>query len=179
AGLARSLGHWTVADRSNPAFTPPGAHGGTAASAMRAAFARAVAGLTARFHGGPSTWRLGQAGASPVVSSAQVPVLGYGRRAAASSPWLVPDTAAAWTGSVQSSAAASAEAGVPAWRMIVSLGPGRDGVMAEGIYAGGQSDNPASPWFTNLTRLWQSGGYLLLPRAGISVAGAMRWEFLP
>jgi acyl-homoserine lactone acylase PvdQ len=51
--------------------------------------------------------------------------------------------------------------------------------MAEGIYPGGQSDNPASPWFANLTARWQSGGYLLLPPAGISVAGAMRWEFLP
>ena len=51
--------------------------------------------------------------------------------------------------------------------------------MAEGIYPGGQSDNPASPWFANLTTRWQSGGYLLLPSAGISVAGAMRWEFLP
>ena len=63
--------------------------------------------------------------------------------------------------------------------MIVALGPGKGGVMAEGIYPGGQSDNPASPWFANLTTRWQSGGYLLLPSAGISVAGAMRWEFLP
>jgi acyl-homoserine lactone acylase PvdQ len=63
--------------------------------------------------------------------------------------------------------------------MIVQLTPGRGGVMAEGIYPGGQSDNPASLWHDNLTARWQAGGYLLMPPAGSAVAGPTRWEFLP
>jgi acyl-homoserine lactone acylase PvdQ len=63
--------------------------------------------------------------------------------------------------------------------MIVRLGPGRADIVAEGIYAGGQSDNPASAWHDNLTARWQEGGYLPLPPAGAAVTGAMRWEFLP
>lgn len=171
ACLAQVLEHWTLAERSNPVFTPPGARAGTAMSVMRAAFKTAVAQLRVQFHGGPSSWRPAQASASPVVSSAQVPVLGYGRRAAASSPWLA---AAAGAGSVPPPLA-----GAQGWRMIIRLGPGAGGVLAEGIYPGGQSDNPASAWFGNLTARWRSGGYLPLPPAGISVAGAMRWELLP
>jgi penicillin amidase len=63
--------------------------------------------------------------------------------------------------------------------MIVRLSPGRLGIMAEGIYPGGQSDNPASAWHDNLTARWQNGGYLLLPSAGTPVTGPMRWEFVP
>ncbi len=63
--------------------------------------------------------------------------------------------------------------------MIVRLGRGPGGVTAEGIYPGGQSDNPASAWYANLTARWQAGGYLPLPPAGTPVTGAMRWEFLP
>jgi penicillin G amidase len=185
AGLARDLEHWTIADRSNPAFTPPGAQARTAASVMRAAFAVAVAQLTATFKDGPSGWRLdgldglyglnglygldGLYGLAPepVVSSAQVPVLGYGSRATATS------------------LRALERAGVPAgqlgtgWRMIVRLSPRPAAIVAEGIYPGGQSDNPASPWHENLTTRWQNGGYFVLPPAGTPVTGRLRWELLP
>jgi penicillin amidase len=176
AGLARTLEHWTVADRSNPVFAPPGAPAGTATSAMRTAFRTAVARLTAQFRGGPSAWRLDQVTASPVVSSAEVPVLGYGRRAVVTSPWLAAGLVAD-AGSAGLPAAYGG--GASNWRMIVWLSPGAGGTMAEGIYRGGQSDNPASPWFANLTTRWQAGGYLVLPPAGKPVTGTMRWELLP
>ena len=180
-GLARVLEHWTLADRSDPAFAPPGARGRTAASVMRIAFGAAVAELTAQFRGGPAGWRLDGPGARPVVSSAQLPVLGYGARASATNSWLAGEQVAG--SAVPASAAAvagtSPGAGGPGWRMIVRLSPGRLGIMAEGIYPGGQSDNPASAWHDNLTARWQNGGYLLLPSAGSAVAGSMRWEFVP
>ena len=53
----------------------------------------AVAQLTAQFGAGAGSagWRLDKLVAPPVVSSAQVPVVGYGSRSAAVRPWL-----AAW-----------------------------------------------------------------------------------
>jgi penicillin G amidase len=178
AGLAGALEHWTLADPSNPVFRPPGVKAGTTATtALRAAFGAAVAQLTAELHGPPPGWRLDALAAAPVVSAAQVPVLGYGSRAA-TGPWLVPATAAGAPG-LASAAALATSAGAPGWRMIVQLTPGHGGVMAEGIYPGGQSDNPASLWHDNLTARWQAGGYLLMPPAGSAVAGPMRWEFLP
>jgi len=143
---------------------------------MRAAFAAAVAQLTSTFQDSPSGWRLDGLTAEPVVYSAQVPVLGYGSRATATSPWLAGE---------QLRGNALAGAGRPAgqagagWRMIVRLSPRSAAIVAEGAYPGGQSDNPASAWHDNLTSRWQNGGYFVLPQAGTPVTGRMRWEFLP
>ena len=187
-GLAQALVHWTLADQSNPAFAPPGAHGRTAASVMRIAFGAAVAELTAQFRGGPAGWRLDGPGARSFVSSAQLPLLGYGARAVAASSWLadqqvagsaLPASVSTVGGASPGVGAASPSVGGPGWRMIVRLSAGRRGIMAEGIYPGGQSDNPASAWHDNLTARWQNGGYLLLPSAGTPVTGSMRWEFVP
>ena len=42
AGLSQAVANWTLADPSNPVFTPPGVRRQAAASVMRAAFAAAV-----------------------------------------------------------------------------------------------------------------------------------------
>ena len=43
----------------------------------------------------------------------------------------------------------------PTWRMIVTLSPA--GVSAQGVYPGGQSENPASPWYDDQVPLWWDG----------------------
>ena len=95
--------------------------------------------------------------------------LGYGPRAAGGDPWTV-DAAEGGLGS---------QIG-PGWRMIVSwTGPGRPD--AEGIYSGGQSENPASPWYENLVSQWWNGKYLPMPWPGSASrpAGAVSWELRP
>jgi penicillin amidase len=57
--------------------------------------------------------------------------------------------------------------------MIATLGAG--GVSAQGVYPGGQSENPASPWYTNLVPLWWDGKYLPIPAPGSS-AGPAVWS---
>ncbi len=44
----------------------------------------------------------------------------------------------------------------PSWRMIVSL---TDEIEAYGIYPGGQSGNPASPYYKNMIDQWSKGTY--------------------
>ncbi len=44
----------------------------------------------------------------------------------------------------------------PSWRMIVELGPQ---IRAFGIYPGGQSGNPGSPYYRNFLSTWQNGEY--------------------
>lgn len=46
----------------------------------------------------------------------------------------------------------------PSWRMVVSLE--RDGVKAWGVYPGGQSGNPGSPYYNSLLGLWTKGEYV-------------------
>jgi len=42
----------------------------------------------------------------------------------------------------------------PSWRMVVALGPQ---VRAYGVYPGGQSGNPGSPFYNNLLETWRVG----------------------
>jgi penicillin amidase len=49
----------------------------------------------------------------------------------------------------------------PSWRMVVSLE--KAGVRAWGIYPGGQSGNPGSPFYDNMIALWAQGKYFSLP----------------
>lgn len=44
----------------------------------------------------------------------------------------------------------------PSWRMIVSL---TDPIVAYGVYPGGQSGNPGSPFYMNMIQAWASGKY--------------------
>ena len=43
----------------------------------------------------------------------------------------------------------------PSWRMVVEFGP--SSVIAHGIYPGGQSGNPGSPWYDNMIGDWAEG----------------------
>jgi penicillin amidase len=51
----------------------------------------------------------------------------------------------------------------PSWRMVVSLE--KEGVKAWGVYPGGQSGNPGSPYYSNMVELWGQGKYFSLPFA--------------
>ena len=46
----------------------------------------------------------------------------------------------------------------PSWRMVVSLE--KSGINAWGVYPGGQSGNPGSPYYNNLLQLWTKGKYV-------------------
>ena len=54
------------------------------------------------------------------------------------------------------------------WRMVVELG---DSVRAWGTYPGGQSGNPASPWYANRVEQWARGELdtLLVPRTAAAL----------
>jgi penicillin G amidase len=181
-GLARALEHWTVADASNPVFAPPGRPVGKAASVMRAAFASAVASLRSRLGGSPAHWSLDKAASWTVVtarSAALVPVLdrfGTGQVPAGHQPWVASE--APGVGLPEGMASQT-------WRMIVKLGGSSAAgtrhprVWAEGIYPGGQSETPGSPWYANLLGRWQDGGYLQMARAGGAPTGQIRWVLVP
>jgi len=53
---------------------------------------------------------------------------------------------------------ASSRTNGPSWRMVVSLEKTK--VKAWGVYPGGQSGNPGSPYYNNLINLWAQGNYI-------------------
>lgn len=159
SSLDEVLAHWTEHDTSNKAFTPPGGAHRTARDVMRAAFTTAVTHLTSKLHGAPSSWTWGRLHSREFPSVTQAAGLGYGPRASGADPWTVN---AADGGLVSSDG--------PSWRMIVAW-TGRGAAKAEGIYPGGQSENPASPWYTDQIADWWDGRYLPFP----SSSGPVRW----
>ena len=63
----------------------------------------------------------------------------------------------------------------PSWRMIVQLG---DTIRAEGVYPGGQSGNPGSPYYNNFVKDWEEGKYHPLKMTKIDEWGerVTKWE---
>jgi penicillin amidase len=159
--LDEDLETWTLGDPANPAFWLPSGQRRTAPQVMRQAFATAVAHLSATLGGAPPSWTWGRlhSRAFPALSGANG--LGYGPRPDGGDPFT-PDAA---DGGLTSSTG-------PSWRMIVTLSPA--GVSAEGVYPGGQSENPASPWYDDQVPLWWDGRYLTVPQPGL-VAGPLTW----
>jgi penicillin G amidase len=165
--LDEVLEAWTLRDQRNAAFRAPGGPARDAAEVMHAAFDTAVAHLHATLGGAAASWKWGRLHSRKFPSLTGAAALGYGPRSAGGDPWTVD---AADGGLV-------AAAG-PSWRMIVHWT--RSGKpVAEGIYPGGQSENPASPWYENLVTDWWDGKYLPMPSAGGQPSGPIRWELRP
>jgi penicillin G amidase len=165
--LDEVLAAWTASDPANRAFTPPGSPHRTAPQVMRAAFATAVAHLAATLHGAPSGWSWGRLHSRQFPSVTQAPGLGYGPRASAADPWTIN---AADGGLVSHEG--------PSWRMIVAW-TGKGAATAVGVYPGGQSENPASAWYSDQMDDWWNGRYLTMPPAGGYATGPIRWRLLP
>lgn len=168
--LDEDLQAWTLSDPGNPAFRGPNGHGHSGApAAMAAAFGEAVSHLSSSLGGPPSSWAWGRVHSRAFPSLTGAGALGYGPRASGGDPFAED---AAYGGM-------KSEVG-PSWRMIVSLSAG--GLSAEGVYPGGQSEDPASPWYANLVPLWWNGRYLPLPAPGSASGpgggtggGGVRW----
>jgi len=165
--LDQVLEAWTVADPGNRAFTAPGGPRRRAAAVMRLAFGAAVAHLTARLGGRPGTWAWGRLHTRRFPSITQAPGLGYGPRASGGDAWTID----AADGGLESHAG-------PSWRMIVAW-TGRGSAAAEGVYPGGQSENPASVWYSDQMADWWDGRYLPMPPAAGYAAGPIRWRLAP
>jgi penicillin amidase len=181
APLDEDLEAWTLSDPSNAAFAGPRGQGPrTASAAIVAAFKKAVAHLSAKLGGAPATWTWGRLHTRSFPSITGADGLGYGPRAAGGDPY----TEDAADGGLNSPTG-------PSWRMIVALGNSVDtappllpdtpsassqsGVYAVGVYPGGQSENPASPWYENLIDAWWNGEYLAIPVPG-QPAGQVTWR---
>ena len=166
ASLDEVLETWTLHDPGHAAFTAPGGPRRTAPQVMRAAFATAVAHLSGRLGTDPSRWTWGRLHSRQFPSLTQADALGYGPRAAGGDPFTVD---AADGGLVATQG--------PSWRMIAAwTSPGSG--TAQGIYPGGQSENPASPWYEDQVADWWNGRYLPMPPAGSS-PGVIRWTLRP
>ncbi len=166
--LGQDLEAWTLHDPANGAFSPPHGARRTAADVMARAFGDAVAAGTRALGGDPGAWRWGRVHARAFESLAQIASLGYGPRPSGGDPWTVDAADGGYT----------SRAG-PSWRFVMDWGAGPSG-RAVGVYPGGQSENPVSPWYKNEIEAWWDGKYVpMLDAASARArAGAATWTLI-
>jgi penicillin amidase len=168
--LTEDLDAWTTGSGppASSAFTLPSGGKRTTSQVMRQAFDTAVSHLASKLGGAPSTWTWGRLHTRQFPSLTGASALGYGPRASSGDAWTVD----AAEGGLNSDTG-------PSWRMVVDFSTGVSGpVLAEGVYPGGQSENPASPWYDDLTDYWWDDRLLPMPTAGTE-AGTLRWTLRP
>lgn len=168
--LVDDLEAWTARDPNNPAFSLPDGTHRNATEVMQIAFKRTVALLQKKLGQNPSQWQWGKVHFRHFASLAQIAALGYGPRPSGGDSWTVD----AADGGLVSGAG-------PSWRMIVNWqGPVRE-PFAEGVYPGGQSENPLSPWYENQIPAWWTGHYYRMESFAQSKhePGATTWTLKP
>jgi len=164
-GLVQDLETWTLSDPANRAFSAPGVGSRTASDAQRTAFHKVIAALVKLYGRDTKTWTYGRAHARVLENLAQVRGLNYGPRG---------DRGDAYT---PLAAGGYPSTHGPSWRMVVDWG----NHTFQGVYPGGQSENPASTWYTNRVDTWWDG--LLKPMLSgdeaRSATGVKTWSMNP
>ena len=123
-----------------------------------------VTNLTRQLGPDPSTWTWGRVHQRELVNPV-IDGLSYGP---------IPDRGDANT---PLAARDSPSTHGPSWRMVVDWGAG----TFQGIYPGGQSENPASAWYANRVGTWFNGQYapMLTADQAASSSGAKAWSLHP
>jgi penicillin amidase len=134
-------------------------------SALRAAFHAAFEGLQRTLGADPASWMWGRIHTRELENLAQVSGLSYGPRADRGD------------GNTPLAAAGFPSTHGPSWRMVVDWGTH----TFSGIYPGGQSENPASTWYTNRVDTWWNGLYapMLSADQAAFAPGAATWAMQP
>jgi len=131
---------------------------------MHTAFENAVYTLTRRLGSDPSSWTWGKVHERTLVNLV-IKDLSYGPvpdRGDANTPLAAPDFPSSHG---------------PSWRMVVDWGAG----TFQAIYPGGQSENPASPWYSNRAATWFDGRYapMLTADQAAAATGKKTWSLQP
>jgi penicillin G amidase len=144
---------------------PPTSSQGSQDGTLRSAFHDAFSTLSKNLGGDPGSWTWGKLHTRELENLAQISGLNYGPR---------PDRG---DGNTPLAAGDSPSTHGPSWRMVVDWGA----KTFSGIYPGGQSENPASTWYTNKVDAWWSG--LLTPMLSADEAsfapGVATWSMQP
>ncbi|NUR29420.1 MAG: penicillin acylase family protein [Catenulispora sp.] len=151
-GLNGLLINLTIDDTANPLFSPPGSDTHSAPEVIREAFASAVADLKSKRGPDVSTWKLGDKHKVMIASLLKSPTLDEGPFASGGSGRTINSVVSAAPVRHGKTLTGVAVGGA-SWRMVVDWGTGQ----AVGVYPGGQSENPASPWYADRLADWFAG----------------------
>lgn len=146
--LVEDLENWTLYDPDAPWFSNPltGQHG-NASTDMIKAFVETIKNLTSMLGPYSNKWEWGNVHKRVLTSFFGIPALN------------TEELPAAGDGNTVNAAYGLISNFGPSWRMIVNMSDPLGGV---GIYPGGITENPASPYYANTFIPWNNGQYYQL-----------------
>ena len=163
--LDEDLETWTLHDPNNAAFSLPNGTKRTSQQVMQQAFHQTVQQLSSKYGSNPNQWQWGKMHFREFNSLTQIPSLSYGPKPSGGDKWTVD---AADGGAVSTAG--------PSWRFIMDWST----KQAQGVYPGGQSENPLSPWYENQVSSWWNGQYYpLLSNSDVKQQGSPLWSLQP
>lgn len=142
--LGQNLKVWTLKDPANKYFTNPITNEKRDANQLMVqAFRSSVAELQGKLGEDVSKWEWQLIHKRTIPSITQIPALGYAPKGAEGGAYTlnVAPTATSTLG--------------PSWRMITDWATGQ----SVGVYPGGQSENPVSPWYQDRVDIWWNNEY--------------------
>jgi acyl-homoserine lactone acylase PvdQ len=150
--LDEDLEAWTLHNQHNATFSLPNGTKREASAVMLQAFHESISELSKTLGNDPTRWQWGKLHTREITSLLGAGALSYGPRASGGDDWT-PNAAGAFLMDINDPATLMPAEHGPSWRMIVDWGSGQ----AEGVYPGGQDENPASPWYENEIAAWWNG----------------------
>jgi penicillin G amidase len=164
-GLTQDLETWTLTDPGNRAFSAPGVGSRTAPDALRKSFHRLITDLVKGLGPDLGSWAYGRVHQRTLENVALITGLNYGPRA---------DRGDGYT---PLAAGGYPSTHGPSWRMVVDWGSH----SFQGVFPGGQSENPASGWYTNRVNTWWDGllDPMLSADDAASAPGVRTWSLHP
>jgi penicillin amidase len=163
--LGQDLEAWTLNDPNNRAFSAPGIGSRTSVDAQRKAFHTAITELRHDLGKDPASWKWGRLHQRVLENLAQVSGLDYG------------PLSERGDGNTPLAAGGFPSTHGPSWRMVVDWGAH----TFQAIYPGGQSENPASSWYTDRAPAWLAGELhtMLTADEAAGREGTRTWELRP
>ena len=163
--LTQDLETWTLSDPNNRAFSAPGVGPRSASDAERKSFHKLISDMAKMYGPDPHTWTYSRAHQRVLENLADISGLNYGPR---------PERG---DGNTPLAAGGYPSTHGPSWRMVVDWGS----QTFQGIYPGGQSENPASAWYTDRVDTWFAGQLnpMLTAEQAAAAGGIRTWDMRP
>lgn len=151
--LDEDIETWSLHDQNNPAFHLPDGTKRNAAQVMLKAFEESVDLLSKHLGNNPQLWLWEKLHTRKIEALSGVDVLSYGPYGSEGDTWTLN---AVGSDPISGSTPVQKPSTIgPSWRMIVDWGARK----AEGVYPGGQEENPGSLWYENEIAPWWNGKY--------------------
>jgi penicillin amidase len=167
---------WIQHDPENPYFSLPDGTKRNATDLLREAFHQTVANSVKKYGTDFRNWAYGKYESVLFPNLAGMSALDLGPYPGWGGNPRTPNASVGTRDAADGRPLSNLATAGPTWRFGIDWGTGR----SEAVTAGGQSENPMSPWYGNGIPLWMKGQYWpVLEGTAVQKSGTVQWKVTP